>query len=160
MVFIKKIAPQISSFMGSVFEEICKQYLWELNRQGKAAITFTDLGRWWGNNPKNKCKTQIDIMGTADNKTALFCECKWTNDNVDTGVLDTLISRSMLFQYTNIHLYLFSKTGFTKGCIDKANKMGNVKLVTFDDMINEMNKFLSAICCCNIVNSGNINVAN
>ena len=130
-----KIAPQITSFMGAVFEEICKQYLWELNKKGKAAITFTNLGRWWGNDPKNKCETEIDIMGTADDKSALFCECKWTNEKVDTVVLDTLIERSRLFHYTDIHLYLFAKTGFTKGCIDKTAKLENVNLVTFLDIL-------------------------
>ena len=134
-VVYKKIAPQITSFMGGVFEEICKQYLWELNRQGKSAITFTDLGRWWGNDSKNKCETKIDIMGTADDKTALFCECKWTNENVETAVLDTLVERSKLFNFTNVYLYLFAKTGFSKGCIDKARGLGNVKLVTFDEMM-------------------------
>ncbi len=131
----KKIAPLITSFMGGVFEEICKQYLWELNRQGKAAITFTNLGRWWGNDSKNKCEAEVDIMGTADDKTTLFCECKWVNENVDTGVLDTLVERSKLFSFTNVYLYLFAKTGFTKGCIDKARKLGNVELVTFDEMM-------------------------
>lgn len=121
--------------MGSIFKEICKQYLWELNRQGKAAITFTDLGRWWGNDPKNKCETEIDIIGTADDKTALFCECKWTNEKVDTAVLDTLVERSKLFNFTNIYLYLFAKTGFTNGSINKAKELGNIKLVNFEEMI-------------------------
>lgn len=134
-IVYKKIASQITSFMGGVFEEICKQYLWELNRQGKAAVTFTDLGRWWGNDPKNKRETEIDIIGTSDDKTALFCECKWTNENVDTGVLDTLVERSKLFSFTNIYLYLFAKTGFTKGCTDKARALGNVELVAFDEMM-------------------------
>ena len=134
-IVYKKIAPQITSFMGGVFEEICKQYLWELNRQGKAAITFTDLGRWWGNDPKNKCEAEVDIMGTADDKTALFCECKWTNENVDTGVLDMLVERSKLFSFTNVYFYLFAKAGFTKGCIDKARGLGNVELISFDGMM-------------------------
>lgn len=134
-VVYKKITPQITSFMGGVFEEICKQYLWELNRQGNAAITFTDLGRWWGNDPKNKCEAEVDIIGRADDKTALFCECKWTNENVDTGVLDTLVERSKLFKFTNVYIYLFAKTAFTKGCIGKANELGNVELVSFDEMI-------------------------
>lgn len=132
---LKNIEEKFSSYMGAVFEEICKQYLWELNRQGKAAITFTDLGRWWGNDPKNKCETEIDIMGTADDKSAIFCECKWINEKVDTGVLDTLIARSRLFHYADFHLYLFAKTGFTKGCRDKANEIGNVTMVTFDEMM-------------------------
>lgn len=134
-VVYKKIVPQITSFMGGVFEEICKQYLWELNRQGKAAITFTDLGRWWGNDPKNKCEAEIDIIGTADDKSALFCECKWTHENVDTGVLDTLAKRSKLFSFSNVFLYLFAKIAFTKGCIDKAIELGNVELVSFDEMM-------------------------
>jgi AAA+ ATPase superfamily predicted ATPase len=131
----KNINEQLSSYMGAIFEEICKQYLWGLNKQGKAAITFTDLGRWWGNDPKNKCETEIDIMGTNSENSALFCECKWTNEKTDTGVLETLIERSRLFRYTNVHLYLFAKTGFTKGCIDKAFELGNVKLVSFDEMM-------------------------
>jgi AAA+ ATPase superfamily predicted ATPase len=134
-VVYQKIAPQITAFMGGVFEEICKQYLWELNKQGKAAITFTDLGRWWGNDPKNKRETEIDIMGTEDETSALFCECRWINEKVDTSILDTLVERSKLFHYTNVHLYVFAKTGFTKGCKDKAKKLNNVVLVTFDEMI-------------------------
>jgi len=109
--------------------------LWELNKKGKAAITFTDLGRWWGNDQKNKCETEIDIMGTDGCNSALFCECKWTNEKVDMGVLETLIERSRLFNYDNIHLYLFAKSGFTKGCEDKANENGNVTLVKFEDMM-------------------------
>ena len=134
-IVYNRIAPHITSFMGSVFEEICKQYLWELNRQGKAAITFTDLGRWWGYDQINKRETEVDIIGTADDKTAFLCECKWTNENVDTGVLDTLIERSKLFSFTNTYLYIFAKTGFTKGCIDKAKEYGKVKLITFDEMV-------------------------
>ncbi len=131
----QKIAPQISTFMGGVFEEICKQYLWELNRQGKATVTFTDLGRWWGNDSKNKREAEIDIMCSADNDTAIFCECKWTNEKVDTSVLNALVEKSRLFHHSNVHFYLFAKTGFSNGCEDKSNELGNVKLVSFEDMM-------------------------
>jgi len=33
------------------------------------------------------------------------------------------------------HYYLFSRNGFTEGCFDAANKLGNVKLVSFADMM-------------------------
>lgn len=49
-------------------------------------------------------------MGT-DRDIALFAECKWTNEKV-------------------------TKTGFTKGCIDKATDMGNVEFVSYDEMID------------------------
>lgn len=38
-------------------------------------------------------------MGEQDKDTALFGECKWTNEKVDAGVLETLIKRSQLFHY-------------------------------------------------------------
>ncbi|MBE6904417.1 MAG: ATP-binding protein [Ruminococcaceae bacterium] len=129
-----RIAPELSSYMGSVFEDICKQYLWKLLLEGKCAVSFTDIGRWWGANPKTKSQEEIDIMGT-DKDTALFAECKWTNEKVDLGVLETLVERSTLFSYKKTHFYLFAKTGFTKGCIDRANEMGNVTLVTYEDIL-------------------------
>ena len=130
----KRIEPVLSTYMGSVFEEICKQYLWNQLLDGKSPINFSDLGRWWGTNPKTKSQEEIDIMGT-DKESALFAECKWANEKVDTGVLDTLVKRSELFNFKEKYFYLFAKTGFTKGCIDKANKMGNVALVNYWDMM-------------------------
>lgn len=131
----KRIEPQLSDYMGKVFEEICKQYLWKQLLSGNCPVEFNSLGRWWGNDPKEKCQTEIDIMGEQDKNTALFAECKWTNEKVDLGVLETLVKRSNLFSYKTMHYYLFSKTGFTKGCIDKANEMGNVDLVNYQDMM-------------------------
>ena len=77
-------------------------------------------------------------MGEQDSSSAIFAECKWRNENVDLDVLETLIERSQLFHYTKIHYFLFSKTGFTKGCMDKAEEMGNVTLVRYEDIIDSM----------------------
>ena len=129
------VSAGMNTYMGSVFEEICKQYLWELNRKGQAAIPFTSLGRWWGNDPKQKSQAEIDIMGEADKNTALFGECKWTNEKVDVGVLHLLMERSSLFNYKKVHYYLFAKSGFSKGCTDKALALGNVTLVTYAEII-------------------------
>ena len=96
------------------------------------------LGRWWGNDPIQKAQAEIDIMGEQDSASALFAECKWRNENVDLDVLETLIRRSKLFRYTKVHYYLFSKSGFTKGCMEKAEEMGNVTLVSYVDILNSM----------------------
>ncbi len=130
----QRIAPELSSYMGGVFEEICKQYLWKLLLDGNCAVNFSDIGRWWGANPKTKSQEEIDIMGT-DKDSVLFAECKWTNEKVSLGVLETLVERSELFSYKKKYFYLFAKTGFTKACEDKAEEMGNVILVTYDEMM-------------------------
>lgn len=131
----KHIEPHLSDYMGKVFEEICTQYLWNELLNEKCPVQFSSLGRWWGNDPKQKKQTEIDIMGEQDKNTALFGECKWTNEKVDLGVLETLKERSELFSYKNTYLYLFSKSGFTKGCVGKANEMGSVTLVNYEDML-------------------------
>lgn len=134
----KRIEPHLSDYMGKVFEDICSQYLWKLLLSGQCPVELTSLGRWWGNNPMTRSQTEIDIMGEQDKNTALFGECKWTNEKVDLGVLETLVQRSKLFPYQRVHLYLFSKSGFTKGCMDKAEELGNVTLVTYEDILHAM----------------------
>lgn len=135
----RKIETQRNDYMGRIFEEICAQYLWKMLLDGNAPIEFTSLGRWWGNDPRKKMQVEIDIMGEQDSTSAIFAECKWRNENVDLDVLETLIDRSGLFHYTKVHYFLFSKTGFTKGCIEKAEDMGNVTLVSYRDIVQKMN---------------------
>ena len=134
----KRIEPYLTDYMGKVFEDIATQYLWKLLLTGNSPIEFTSLGRWWGTDPRIKSQTEIDIMGEQDKNTALFAECKWTNEKVDLKILETLISRSQLFPHKNVHLFLFSKSGFTKGCIDKSQELGNVTLVNYSDILKSM----------------------
>lgn len=130
----KRIEPELPSYMGRVFEEVCRQYIWKLLLDDRCAVHFRELGRWWGTNPKTKLQEEIDIMG-ADKNSALFAECKWTNEKVDLCVLETLTERANIFRYAQKHFYLFAKTGFTKGCSDKAAEMGNVTLISYKDML-------------------------
>lgn len=133
----KRIEPELSSYMGGVFEEICKQYLWKLLIDGKCPVSFSDIGRWWGTDSKTKSQEEIDIVGTAGD-SALFGECKWTNEKIGTGILETLVERSNLFTYKKKHFYLFAKNGFTKGCTDKSAEMDNVTLVAYADMLPDV----------------------
>ena len=123
--------------MGKVFEEIRKQYLWKLLLAGKSPVEFSSLGRW-GNDPVNKCQAEIDIMGKQDKSTALFAGCRWTNEKVDLGILETLIERGKLFNYKKTHFFLFSKSGFTKGCTEKAKELGNIALVTYGEIAKKL----------------------
>ena len=134
----QRMEPHFSEYMGKVFEEICRQYLWKLLLSGKSPVEFTSLGRWWGNDPIRKCQAEIDIMGEQDKDTALFAECKWTNEKVDSGVLETLIERSRLFSYRKTHYFVFSKSGFTKGCVEKAKELGSVSLVAYAEIAKSL----------------------
>ena len=125
---------QIPAYMGEVFEEICKQYLWLENSAQRLPFLFHDAGRWWGTDPVKKCEQEIDIIAFSDDR-AIFCECKWTNKPVGIAVLDGLIEKSLMFNYKEKYYYLFSKSGYTDGCISGAGK--NTGLITFRDMVNQ-----------------------
>lgn len=56
---------------------------------------------------KQDNREEIDIIGSADKNTALFGECKWRNESVDLGVLETLVERSKLFNFDKKHFYIF-----------------------------------------------------
>ena len=130
----KKIEPYFNEYMGLVFEDISKQYLWKIRKEDNCPVDFLSLGRWWGADPKTRVQEEIDIVGEEDKTTALLGECKWTNDDVDVSVLNKLIERSKLLKYSKLHFYLFAKNGFTEGCINKAKEYGNVTLVKYPEM--------------------------
>ena len=130
-----RIMEHFSQYMGPVFEEICKQWLWRQNKQGLLPFTFLSLGRWWGNDPRKKSEAEIDIVASDGENSLLFCECKWTNEPVDAPVLETLLERPQLLSATNRHYVLFSKSGFSERCRKLVENIGSAQLVIFREMI-------------------------
>ena len=59
---INNIAPHLNQYMGSIFEKICTEYLWERLLQNDLSFSFLDLASWWGKNPQTKKQEEIDIM--------------------------------------------------------------------------------------------------
>ncbi|MDR0425326.1 MAG: ATP-binding protein [Clostridiales Family XIII bacterium] len=132
-IFDFDISEELSAYMGVAFEEICKQYLMGLAREGALPFPPGSIGRWWGNNPHERRQEEIDLMAFRKD-SAMFCECKWTNALVDIDVLNALTRKSELFHYKNVWFWLFAKTGFTDRLIAEAGRRGNVKLVSFEEM--------------------------
>lgn len=64
----------ISNHVGYVYEDICRQKMWELNAQGKLPFLFDRVGRWWGGKD-----TELDIVAidTTDRSKIIFGECKF-----------------------------------------------------------------------------------
>ena len=126
------IEQKIPAFMGEVFEEICKQYLWKENLAQRLPFHFCDAGRWWGTNPLRKYEQEVDIIAFDDTK-AIFCECKWTSEPIGSNVVHNLIEKSMMFNHTEKYYFLFSKSGYVDEC--KENKFNNVKFVDYKNML-------------------------
>ena len=133
-IYQHEVATNLSAYMGLVFEEICKQFLIEEAKRDALPFFMGKMGRWWGNNPKEKRQEEIDILAFRRD-SALFGECKWTNAPLDIDVLDDLVAQSELFPYANKWFWLFAKSGFTKRLASEAKKHENIRLLHFADML-------------------------
>lgn len=61
----------LSSFMGSVFEKMCCQYLLRTGMTGTYSCMVTQVGTWWGTNPEKREETDIDVVGLDKSKKAV-----------------------------------------------------------------------------------------
>ncbi|MEG0377072.1 MAG: DUF234 domain-containing protein, partial [Eubacterium sp.] len=130
--YSKAIKPYLSTYMGLVFEKMCRDYL--LYYCDELPLDVGEIGTWWGNNPVLKCQEEIDIvLISPDKKSALFCECKYKNERIDLDVLDTLKNRATILSQFTPYYCLFSKSGFTDRLIKKAADE-NVLLFTLAQM--------------------------
>ncbi|MCL2342004.1 MAG: hypothetical protein FWC53_02965 [Firmicutes bacterium] len=135
IIFKEKVLPLIPDYLGSVFEDICIQYMSRRNKKLDLPFIFDSIGRWWGTNPILKEQEEIDFIAKSKNK-AIFGECKYRNEKSDIDVLDNLIRKSEMFdnKYTQRYYYLFSKSGFTNGLIEDTKKRKNVELIELNDL--------------------------
>lgn len=132
-IYEVSVKPQISHFMGYIFEEICKQYLYLSQIYMTLPFPAGEFARWWGNNPKKKRQEEIDLMAE-NGSEAIFGECKWRNEPADVDTLETLQERSGLFHYQKQSYMIFSKSGFTEKLKLREQEEENVRLISFEDM--------------------------
>ena len=127
---------QISYHAGMAFEDCAKQYMWRMLKKKSLPVSFRQLGRWWGSNPKERREEEIDFIAYAGD-SAIFGECKWRNELTGESVLDDLMRKSGLFPaFKRKYYMLFSKSGFTEPLIKRAEHE-NARLIGVDDLFME-----------------------
>lgn len=125
---------RLNAHIGFAFEECAKQYLWRALAKKKMPVSYKEIGRWWGNNPKERREEEIDILAFSGAK-ALFGECKWRNTQTDSGVLADLARKAELSpKFVEQHYILFSKSGFTGELKSRAKKQRDIILIEPADM--------------------------
>ena len=132
-VYDNEVVPQLNAYMGLIFEDICKQWLFEQAKRNALPFFVSSFGRWWGTNSKTRSQEEIDIMATK-NDEALFAECKWSNSDIDADVYYDLRRKSELFHQTKTHFYIMAKNGFSHKLQEEA-KSGGVTLITVAGML-------------------------
>jgi AAA+ ATPase superfamily predicted ATPase len=115
LVWQNDIEPQLAQFTGPVFEEVCRQFLWQAARAGQTnTLPFTpqQVGAWW----RRQQEVDIVALNRAEGKV-LVGECKWRARPVGSNVLADLrqAATGLLAQLPNVQVYyaLFARAGFT-----------------------------------------------
>lgn len=132
-VWKKRIESDYNSYMGTVFEKVCCDYLIMLNAEGELPFLFTSIGRWWGTNPSTHSQEEIDLIAN-DRNDYLICECKWRNEKLDMSVLKGLREKADVFKRNRNKTWfvLFSKSGFTDAVIEEAERSSDIILADLD----------------------------
>lgn len=137
------VGSYINSYMGLIFEDICKQYLLYYAKQ--LPIQINDIGEWWGNNPVEKKEMQLDIVAigskknnTKAGKNYIIGSCKFTNEKVSEKELDLIKHYASTFvkEKDKCYYIIFSKQGFTKELLEKEKK-NEVQLIALNNMYKQ-----------------------
>lgn len=142
-VYYKKVVkPVLHSFMGSVFEEMCRYYTLMKGIVGDYGCFITSVGTWWGmesiTDKDGKVRNQsadIDVVALSEiDKKVVIGECKFKNEKIDKGIYDTLIRRSKLItaKYKLAKYLFFSLSGYTDWFLTLSDE--DVLLLTLDSL--------------------------
>lgn len=129
------IKPSLNDYMGTIFEEMCRQYLRCSDLDAVALPRPQTLGRWWGTDPQTHTEVEIDIIGiNTAARAALFGECKFRNEKTGMNVLQGLMEKSYLFpQYATKKYLIFSMSGFQQKLLEEGQD-GRCTLISLEDM--------------------------
>lgn len=134
----------IHSFMGSVFEEMCRYYTLKQGIVGEYNCFVTSVGTWWGveniKDDKGNVRAQsadIDIVAISEvDKKVIIGECKFKNEKIDKGIYEILVRRGSVItgKYKISKYVLFSLSGYTDWF--ETLKDEDVLLLTLDSLYN------------------------
>jgi len=120
----------ISNHVGFVYEDVCREKMWELNVNDYWPFHFTKIGRWWDG------KNEIDIAAVdPDGNNMILGECKYWKEPVGITVFQELEKKSLSVEWRKnqrqIRYVIFSAGGFTDSLKELA--AGRNDLLLFDE---------------------------
>ena len=102
----------VKNHIAFVYEDVCKERMWQLNAEGAWPFNFTKLGRYWD------AQTEIDIAALdPEGKNLILGECKYWQEPVGADVLQSLEAKADAVSWERngrkVWYVLFSVSGFT-----------------------------------------------
>ena len=102
----------VKNHIAFVYEDVCKERMWDLNGEGAWPFNFTKIGRYWDS------KDEIDIVALdPEGKNLILGECKYWAEPVGVSVLRDLEAKTDSVAWERdkrkVWFVLFSASGFT-----------------------------------------------
>ena len=103
----------VRSHIAFVYEDVCRERMWEMNAAGVWPFYFSKLGRYWN------AKEEIDIAAIdLEGKNLILGECKYWQEPVGISVLRDLEAKAKTAAWEKdkrkVWYVLFSASGFTE----------------------------------------------
>lgn len=120
----------VKNHIAFVYEDVCKERMWDLNGEGAWPFNFTKIGRYWDS------KDEIDIVALdPEGKNLILGECKYWAEPVGVSVLRDLEAKTDSVAWERdkrkVWYVLFSASGFTDELKSLAD--GREDLLLCDD---------------------------
>lgn len=117
----------VKNHVAFVYEDVCKERMWELNADDVWPFNFTKLGRYWDS------RDEIDIAALdPEGKNLILGECKYWVEPVGISVLRSLEAKAETVAWKrdsrNVWYVIFSASGFTDDLIKEAESRADLML--------------------------------
>ncbi len=117
----------VKNHIAFVYEDVCKERMWDLNGEGAWPFNFTKIGRYWDS------KDEIDIVALdPEGKNLILGECKYWTEPVGMSVLRDLEAKTDSVAWERdsrkVWYVLFSASGFTDELIKEAESRTDLEL--------------------------------
>ena len=119
----------IPNFVSFIYEDVCREKMWEFSSYDKWDFRFDRLGRYWG-----PLCGEVDILAIdTSGRNMIIGECKYSDSPKGLDVLHSLQEKADILKNIagcdSVKYIIFSKSGFTKGLLDEKGVNPNLTLV-------------------------------
>lgn len=145
-VYTYGVEPLLHEFASYTFEDICRQFVQELQKANALPFRYSKMGRWMGKTTIRDtshekdlrvAETEIDIVAVSrEMDQYLIGECKFKSDPFSySEYLDTLAKLSPQKEQSKFFYALFSESGFDDKIYEAAKQDDSLHLYSLEQIV-------------------------
>ena len=141
------VEPALHEFASLSFEDVCKEFVRELQKKNALPFRYAKMGRWMGKttvrdqeaeNGVRMAETEIDLLAVdREAKEYLVGACKFKRNPFSySEYLDTMAKLAPLKEKAKFYYALFSESGFDEKIKAEAERLEELYLYDLKQIVN------------------------